>query len=88
MPCRTPGYAFFWQSCLRKFAGRLDASSDIGIQEVFRRPSADVVRTQAVAEAVSRAFEAGRKVLVLTERTDHVTALSGLVSKCSRPGGQ
>ena len=54
----------------------IDAAPDIGIQEVFRRLSTDMARTEAVAEEVTRAFEAGRKVLVLTERTDHVSALT------------
>ena len=54
----------------------IDASPDIGIQEVFRRLSKDAARTEAVAEEVRLAFEAGRKVLVLTERTEHVSALS------------
>ena len=59
----------FWRQAI-------DPSTDIGIQEVFRRLSIDAARTEAVAEEVRLAFEAGRKVLVLTERTDHVSALS------------
>lgn len=54
----------------------IDASPDIGIQEVFRRLATDAARTQAVADEVQRAFEEGRKVLVLTERTEHLAALA------------
>jgi superfamily II DNA or RNA helicase len=54
----------------------IDASPDIGIQEVFRRLATDAARTQAIADEVQRAFEEGRKVLVLTERTEHLAALA------------
>ena len=54
----------------------LDTSPDIGIQEVFRRLATDGARTEAIADEVQAAFEAGRKVLVLTERTEHLAALT------------
>ena len=60
----------------RLWAQAIDASPDIGIQEVFRRLATDVARTEAVAEEVQRSFEAGRKLLVLTERTEHLGALA------------
>ena len=60
----------------RMWPQAMDASPDIGIQEVFRRLSTDEARTGAIADEVQRAYEAGRKVLVLTERTHHVSALS------------
>ena len=60
----------------RLWAQGIDASPDIGIQEVFRRLATDVARTEAVAEEVQRSFEAGRKLLVLTERTEHLGALA------------
>ena len=60
----------------RLWAQGIDASPDIGIQEVFRRLATDVARTEAIAEEVQRSFEAGRKLLVLTERTEHLSALA------------
>ncbi|MEP6877191.1 MAG: DEAD/DEAH box helicase family protein, partial [Burkholderiales bacterium] len=60
----------------RLWVQAIDASPDIGIQEVFRRLATDVARTEAIAEEVQRSFEAGRKVLVLTERTEHLGALA------------
>jgi superfamily II DNA or RNA helicase len=43
---------------------------------VFRRLATDGARTEAIADEVQAAFEAGRKVLVLTERTEHLAALT------------
>jgi superfamily II DNA or RNA helicase len=60
----------------RLWSRTIDASPDIGIQEVFRRLAADGARTEAIAEEVRRAFEGQRKVLVLTERTEHLGALA------------
>ena len=45
---------------------------DTGIQDIFRTLAEDQKRTAAIAEEAQRAVEAGRKVLVLTERTDHL----------------
>ncbi len=53
----------------------IDLLADAGIQEVFRRLATDAVRTQAVAAAVREAFALGRKVLLLTERTEHLDAI-------------
>lgn len=48
---------------------------DARIQDVFRFIAEDVTRTEALADEVERAFSQGRKVLVLTERTEHVEAI-------------
>jgi superfamily II DNA or RNA helicase len=45
------------------------------IQDVFRHLANDMARTQAIAAEVMAAFEQGRKVLVLTERTEHLDAI-------------
>lgn len=55
----------------------IDLPAEAGIQEVFRHLAHDEVRTEAIAEDVVRAYEQGRKVLVLTERTDHLDAIKG-----------
>jgi superfamily II DNA or RNA helicase len=45
---------------------------NVGIQEIFRTVAEDQERTTAIADETQRAVEDGRKVLVLTERTDHL----------------
>lgn len=55
--------------------------SDARIQDVFREIALDKDRTSAIAHETRLAFGQGRKVLVLTERTDHLDAIaSELVS--------
>ncbi|EQA1476883.1 DEAD/DEAH box helicase family protein, partial [Escherichia coli] len=46
--------------------------SDARIQDIFREIALDHDRTVAIAEEAMKAFGQGRKVLVLTERTDHL----------------
>ncbi len=50
-------------------------SDEAGIQDVFRHLATDAERTAAVTAEVAAAFNQGRKVLVLTERTDHLSAI-------------
>lgn len=45
---------------------------DTGIQHVFRILAEEQDRTAAIADEAQRAVNDGRKVLVLTERTDHL----------------
>jgi superfamily II DNA or RNA helicase len=54
----------------------IDVPADAGIQDVFRHLANDPSRTAAVAEEVATAAHQGRKVLVLTERTEHVNAIA------------
>lgn len=60
---------------------RIALPSDTGIQNVFRHLAEDQNRTEAIAAEVNAAYERGRKVLLLTERTGHLdpirTALDG-----------
>lgn len=62
---------------------RINVPSDAGIQAVFRLIADDHDRTEAIAIAIADEFNQGRKVLVLTERTEHLdtikTALIGRV---------
>ena len=55
--------------------GPIDLPAEAGIQDVFRHLADDQARTAAVAAEVGNAFKQGRKVLVLTERTDHLDAI-------------
>ncbi len=50
---------------------------DSPIQEVFRILANDATRNQRIAGDVLAAYREGRKVLVLTERTDHLPLLQG-----------
>jgi superfamily II DNA or RNA helicase len=59
---------------------RIDVPVDAGIQDVFRHLANDASRTAVVAEEVAAAFRLGRKVLVLTERTEHVGAIATALS--------
>jgi len=48
---------------------------EAGIQDVFRHLAQDAARTAAIASAITDAFRQGRKVLALTERTEHIDAI-------------
>jgi superfamily II DNA or RNA helicase len=54
---------------------RIETDQDAGIQEIFKLLANDAARTDAIAAEIEAAYRAGRKVLVLTERTEHVTAI-------------
>lgn len=54
---------------------RIDLLAEAGIQDVFRCLVNDLARTEAIAAEVYGAFNQGRKVLVLTERTEHLDAI-------------
>ncbi|MDF3836947.1 DEAD/DEAH box helicase family protein [Cupriavidus basilensis] len=54
---------------------RIDLPAESGIQEVFRHLAQAQVRTDAIAAEAANAFVQGRKVLVLTERTEHLDAI-------------
>lgn len=59
---------------------RLELAPDTGIQEIFKQISNNYARTQMIADAALAAFREGRKVLVLTERTEHLDAISRILS--------
>jgi superfamily II DNA or RNA helicase len=65
---------------------RIDLPPESGIQEVFRCIASDQLRTAAIAAEAREAFDQGRKVLVLTERTGHLEAIqAALGSVVLRP---
>jgi superfamily II DNA or RNA helicase len=65
---------------------RIDLPATAGIQDVFRRLADDLARTEAIASETAAAFEQGRKVLVLTERTEHLVAVrQALTSRALAP---
>jgi len=53
----------------------IDLPEEAGIQQVFRHLANDQDRTEAIAAAVRESVDEGRKVLVLTERTDHLDVI-------------
>lgn len=59
----------------RSRSSRIDLPTTAGIQDVFRHLANDLARTDAIAAEITAAFEQGRKVLVLTERTEHLDAI-------------
>jgi superfamily II DNA or RNA helicase len=60
----------------------IEVSRDAGIQDVFRHLVTDQDRTASICGEIKEAFDQGRKVLVLTERTEHLnTVLAGLTDK-------
>ena len=62
----------------------INLPTDAGIQDVFRHLANDNGRTEAIAAEVRNAFQQGRKVLVLTERTEHLDAIRAALSE-TRP---
>jgi superfamily II DNA or RNA helicase len=58
----------------------IDLPPDAGIQDVFRHLAQDQARTDAIAFAVKSAFDRGRKVLVLIQRTGHLDAISAALN--------
>jgi len=61
-------------------------STDAPIQDVFRDVASDEPRNESVCKEIVDAFQAGRKVLVLTERTDHLDSiLSKLADRVPKP---
>ncbi len=59
----------------RSRSSRIELPATAGIQDVFRHLALDLARTEAIAAEIAGAFELGRKVLVLTERTEHLDAI-------------
>ena len=60
----------------RMMEARIDLPEEAGIQDVFRHIANDARRTEAITTEIVGSFEQGRKILVLTERTDHLEAIS------------
>ena len=58
----------------------IDLPGDARIQDVFRHLSIDTHRTSAIAATIVNAYREGRKVLVLTERTEHLHAIAAVLA--------
>ncbi len=55
---------------------RIDLPQEVGIQDIFRHIAIDIDRTAAITAQIENSFSQGRKVLVLTERTEHLDAIN------------
>ncbi len=64
----------------RHVTARVAVANDAGIQEVFNCLANDVDRTEAIGQEIVDAFEQGRKILVLTERSAHIEAIRAVLA--------
>lgn len=55
--------------------------TDLPIQELMRRLAEDQRRTECIVAEALAAWEEGRKLLLLSERTDHIAALAGALAQ-------
>jgi len=63
---------------------QIELPAESGIQDVFGKLANDQDRTAAIAIQILEEFTQGRKVLVLTERTEHLAAIeAALIGKVS-----
>lgn len=58
---------------------RIDLPQEAGIQDVFQHLSDDVERTVAIVTEIEKAYQQGRKVIVLTERTEHLASIAKIL---------
>jgi superfamily II DNA or RNA helicase len=65
----------------RYLSATVVALHDAGIQEVFRTLAVDDARTARIANDIVDAYQQGRKILVLTERTEHLAAIEAALSE-------
>lgn len=63
----------------------LELPPNAAIQDIFRQLSVSIKRAVLIASDIIQAYQEGRKVLVLTERTEHIevliTALNGAIDR-------
>jgi superfamily II DNA or RNA helicase len=70
----------------RYLPAHIGLATDAGIQDVFRRLASDTGRTAAIADEIVGVYAQGHKVLVLTERTEHLAAIgSALAGRVTTP---
>lgn len=64
----------------RLLPAQINLLEGAGIQDVFRHLAENIERTELIGLEVDKAFNQGRKVLVLTERTDHLSAIEAALA--------
>lgn len=65
----------------RLLPNRIDLPPEVGIQDVFRHLASDPERTAVIGAEIQRVFNEGRRVSVLTERTEHLDAMVAVLSR-------
>ncbi|RQU50074.1 DEAD/DEAH box helicase [Burkholderia cenocepacia] len=63
----------------QRLAAAVDVADDAPIQAVFAHLAQDTLRSQMIAATVREQYGQRRKVLVLTERTDHLESLQQML---------
>ena len=63
----------------------LDQGSEVGIQDLFRHIAQDAERIVLTAKLAGQSFESRRKILVLTERADHLEAIENALHEQRYP---
>lgn len=63
----------------------IDVPADAGIQEVFRHIANDTARNHTIVAESKNAFAQGHKILVLTERVEHLLALQDAFEASNTP---
>ncbi|TDN58858.1 DEAD/DEAH box helicase [Paraburkholderia sp. BL10I2N1] len=69
----------------QRLTSSVDVAADAPIQTVFAQLAQDPPRTDMIAAAICEQFGQGRKVLVLTERTDHLESLQKTLDAAVEP---
>jgi superfamily II DNA or RNA helicase len=54
----------------------IDLPQDVAIQDVFRHLATNKQRAEFIATTIVQAYQEGRKILVLTERTEHLDSIN------------
>jgi len=76
---RPPGAPHDLEVIPRMLSTRIDLPQEAGIQDVFKHLAQAQARTDAIVAEAEDAFVQGRKVLVLTERTEHLDAIRAVL---------
>ena len=69
----------------QRLTAAVNTSADAPIQTVFACLAQDELRTDMIAAAICEQYRQGRKVLVLTERTDHLESLQEALGDVVQP---
>lgn len=64
----------------RTLCSKIDLPQNAGIQDVFMHLAINQTRTNAIAAEAINAYNQGRKLLVLTERTEHLAAIQAALA--------
>jgi len=63
----------------RLLSATISVAEGAGIQDIFKQLAQDSARTSIIASEVIQSYNQGRRVLVLSQRTEHVEALDAVL---------